>query len=80
MSAFSEWWEREGKFYDPDTEDVSWHDKRAGLAEKAFLVATVQSGNYTANDETAPTEVVFANGRRVWINQQGHLSVGRSDA
>jgi hypothetical protein len=34
--AFSDWWQRWGKWIDPDTEDVDWFDKRAGLCEFAF--------------------------------------------
>lgn len=34
--TFDEWWNQEGKYIDPDTEDVSWYDKRKELAEIAF--------------------------------------------
>jgi hypothetical protein len=34
---FEEWWNKEGRFYDPDTEDVPWFDKRKVLAELAFV-------------------------------------------
>lgn len=33
---FDTWWLAEGRFLDPDTEDVPWFDKRKGLAELAF--------------------------------------------
>lgn len=32
LSAFEEWWSREGRFIDPDTEDVPWFDKRKVLS------------------------------------------------
>lgn len=34
---FRAWWNTEGVFYDPDTEDVPWFDKRRELAEYAFI-------------------------------------------
>lgn len=34
--AFNIWWKEVGKFFDPDTEDVPWFDKRKALAEAAF--------------------------------------------
>lgn len=64
---FEEWWARAGKSIDPDTSDVSWHDKRKGLAAAAFAAATAQSRNYTCDKSYDPTEVTFANGRKVWI-------------
>jgi hypothetical protein len=64
---FEEWWKRVGRSLDPDTSDVSWYDKRAGLAVAAFTAAFAQSRNYVANKECEPTEITFANGRRVWI-------------
>ena len=78
METFDQWWEREGRFFDPDTDDVPWFDKRKALAEKAFASATAQSGNYTANDSVNATEFNFSNGRRVWINGDGFLSTERS--
>lgn len=36
---FSQWWEAEGKCYDPATSDVPWFDKRKALAEAAFKVS-----------------------------------------
>lgn len=66
--AFDEWWFREGQFLDPDTDDVPWFDKREGLARLAFEAAMAQSGNYVANDDTFPSEVIFSNGRIVRIN------------
>ena len=32
-----EWWTKEGRFIDPDTDDVPWADKRGELAQMAFL-------------------------------------------
>lgn len=34
--AFEQWWQADGRFYDPDTEGVSWFDKRKELAAVAF--------------------------------------------
>lgn len=34
---FQKWWSDVGRFYDPDTEDVTWYDKRKDLAELAFV-------------------------------------------
>ena len=39
---FRNWWNRDGKFYDPDTEDVPWFDKRVFLAERAFDAGVAQ--------------------------------------
>lgn len=33
---FDNWWEVDGRFFDPDTDDVPWFDKRKFLAEYAF--------------------------------------------
>lgn len=33
---FENWWRDDGRFIDPDTDDVPWFDKRKGLAESAF--------------------------------------------
>lgn len=35
-SNFDDWWEKDGKFYDPDWSDVPWFDKRKDLAEYAW--------------------------------------------
>ena len=64
---FEEWWTREGKKVDPDTADISWFDKRKGLALAAFVAAMAQSSNYVCDKACEPTEATFANGRRVWI-------------
>ena len=70
---FQNWWDNEGKSIDPDTEDVSWFDKRKGLAERAFNtgleLGKAIAGNYTADDDTYPSEVNFANGRRVKLHR-----------
>jgi hypothetical protein len=34
--TFDEWWAKDGRFYDPDTDDVPWFDKRKELAAVAF--------------------------------------------
>lgn len=31
-----DWWLKDGIYYDPDTEDVDWFDKRSELAQHAF--------------------------------------------
>ncbi|HEX3800273.1 MAG TPA: hypothetical protein VH413_16375 [Verrucomicrobiae bacterium] len=67
-AAFEEWWNRAGRFYDPDTSDVPWEDKRKALAELAFDTATAQSRNYTADKEQNPTQVEFSNGRVVGVS------------
>ena len=67
METFEQWWERDGRFFDPDTDDVHWFDKRKSLAEYAFNKATAQSRNFTCNDEVFPTEVNFSNGRMVQL-------------
>ena len=33
---FHDWWISQGKFIDPDTEDVPWYDKREALCEAAY--------------------------------------------
>ena|ERR1700686_2096837 len=65
--TFRNWWETVGKFYDPDTEDVSWFDKRKALAEQAFEYAKAVSRNYVASSEIYPEKVIFANGRTVGV-------------
>lgn len=75
MDNFEEWWARRGQKIDPDTEDVSWFDKRKGLAVEAFIAGWRQAGNYTANTCEAPTEILFANGRTVKI-VNGSLEIG----
>ncbi len=35
-ATFDEWWEQDGRFYDPDWSDVPWYDKRKSLAEYAW--------------------------------------------
>lgn len=70
METFDEWWSRAGKLIDPDTEDVSWYDKRKGLAQSAFIAAIAQSGNYVVDDSTFPRHVQFGNGRVVVIRER----------
>lgn len=31
------WWRTDGRYIDPDTEDVDWYDKRDVLAQLAFV-------------------------------------------
>lgn len=35
-SAAIQWWDREGRYIDPDFDDVDWRDKRGELARDAF--------------------------------------------
>jgi hypothetical protein len=35
-TGFEKWWSEQGRFLDPDTEDVPWYDKREALAHLAF--------------------------------------------
>lgn len=65
VETFDEWWQRDGKFFDPDTDDVPWFDKRQFLAEYAFERAKAQSRNYYCDDSIFPGIVHFANGRVV---------------
>lgn len=37
--SFEQWWIETGRFYDPDTTDVSWYDKRESLAKLAYEAA-----------------------------------------
>jgi hypothetical protein len=41
--SFHDWWTSQGRFIDPDTEDVPWFDKREALAEYAWDAAMRQS-------------------------------------
>jgi hypothetical protein len=34
--TFDDWWQRDGRYFDPDTDDVPWFDKRKELAEYAW--------------------------------------------
>ncbi len=34
---FEIWWDSTGRYIDPDTDDVSWYDKRKELAGHAYL-------------------------------------------
>lgn len=51
-TPFDEWWESKGKFFDPDTSDVPWFDKRKDLAEYAF-----RAGWQGVNDKDATQEI-----------------------
>lgn len=66
-AEFASWWHRTGRALDPDTSDVSWYDKRKGLAEAAFNAAMAVGRNYVCDKEGEPTEAEFVNGRKVWI-------------
>lgn len=75
----SKWWFEYGQYYDPDTSDVPTIDKIPAIAQHAYDTAKAISGNYVANRETNPTEIKFANGRRVFINSEGFLDTDFSD-
>ena len=75
METFEQWWERDGKFFDPDTDDVPWFDKRKFLAEYAWARARAQSRNYVADEDTMPEKITFANGRVVWLEENKQLGV-----
>lgn len=42
---------------------------------RGFRIGMAQSGNYVANREVNPTSITFANGRRVFLNNEGFLDV-----
>jgi hypothetical protein len=69
--AFRDWWDKDGRFYDPDTSDVPWFDKREFLAEYAFDAARAGMGNFTVDDEAHPTRATFACGRTVHVVMDG---------
>lgn len=77
---FEDWWDRDGKFIDPDYSDVPWFDKRKGLAAEAFSAALAMSRNYTADDAAEPEQFTFANGRVVTIGDDDTLKIGTVDA
>ncbi len=79
LPSFDVWWDQTGQYYDPDTDDVPWFDKRKELAAKAFADAIAMSGNYIADHELFPQKITFANGRVVKMKGQGHLFVGAID-
>lgn len=68
-AEFADWWHRVGKSLDPDTEDVSWYDKRQAFAEAAFHAAMAISRNYVCDEECEPTEALFTNRRIVRVDQ-----------
>lgn len=72
---FEDWWQADGKFIDPDTSDVPWFDKRKALAALAFEAAMLVSRNYVADEETAPDQITFTNGRIVTLGDDGSLKV-----
>jgi hypothetical protein len=43
--TFEKWWQKDGRFYDPDTSDIPWFDKRKELAGYAFAAALSSSGD-----------------------------------
>ena len=71
LVGFDKWWQEDGRMLDPDTEDVSWFDKRQVLADLAFEAGIkcgmARAANYTADDAEMPERVDFANGRFVRI-------------
>ena len=81
-SGFEKWWSDEGQWLDPDTSDVSWYDKREGLAGYAFKagvkIGFARAGNYVADDDTNATEIIFDNGTKVRVGNDGFLIVERA--
>lgn len=79
-TGFDKWWSEEGRSIDPDTSDVSWFDKREELCGYAFKagvkIGFARAGNYTADDDTNATEIIFANGTKVSV-VDGFLKVTR---
>lgn len=61
--SFDEWWEEIGRSFDPDTDDVSWYDKRRGLAEEAFRAGVARAMNYTADSAESPKQITLGGGR-----------------
>ena len=74
-SDFDSWWERKGRFIDPDTDDVPWFDKRKELAAMSWEAANATSTNYVADHEVYPQVITFRNGRVVAMKGQGYLFV-----
>ncbi len=68
---FDEWWQRSGKYLDPDTSEVSWHDKRKELAALAYVAGMAQSRNHIADAAVSPTIFHFKNGVTVSIQYEG---------
>lgn len=75
QAHFDYWWERCGKSLDPDTEDVSWYDKRKAFAALVFDAAMAIASTYTADDDTDATEFYFADGRIVCVKADGYLGI-----
>jgi hypothetical protein len=53
--GFDKWWESSGKYYDPDTDDVPWFDKRKELASVAFFAGHIFSSENTPSEEVIDT-------------------------
>jgi len=51
---FDSWWNDVGRFLDPDTSDVPWHDKLEGLCHWAWNAA---QGRHYAVDGEEPAQV-----------------------
>lgn len=68
-TMFENWWRRTGRHLDPDTSDVSWFDKRRGLAEAAYQAGMATGANYVADDMVLPTQFAFANGRTIGMGE-----------
>ncbi len=84
-AGFEKWWSEQGRFMDPDTEDVHWYDKREALARLAFdegvKIGMAIAGNYVADDYIYPTCVRFANGRTVTLLKDPipHLEISSTE-
>src|SRR6202142_4787663 len=75
---FEEWWSRTGRQLDPDP-DVNWYDKRKDLMAMVWLAAKAQSGNYVADAPEGAHRVTFANGREVYMSEDGEMRVDMSE-
>ena len=57
LMTFNEWWEKDGRYIDPDTSDVDWYDKRKELAGIAFEAALNVNAEMTAERAEAAERI-----------------------
>ncbi|MCU1301988.1 MAG: hypothetical protein JWQ87_2272 [Candidatus Sulfotelmatobacter sp.] len=60
---FDAWWAKDGRYYDPDTSDVPWYDKRKGLAEYAYQRGKLVTTRWA--ESFKPAEPAFDGSNRV---------------
>jgi hypothetical protein len=75
---FDEWWIRKGRFIDTEP-SVSSADKMKDMMSMAWEAARAQSGNYVADAPEGAHRITFANGREVYMSEDGELRVGWID-